>query len=212
MYVQKQSLDYLIDEALCEEEEKVALKDRKLKHRLIKFRNYLFDSNMSPNTLRTYLQKIKTFYCHFEVTIPRLNYLDLPTRQHIRQALDISSIDLKAVILFMSSSGTAKAETLSLTVEQFIVGCQDYHHGGSLEYVLDTLERKKNVVPTFYLKRIKTDKYYYTFCSPEATTYIVKYLKTRDDLKLSDKLFDFTASKLLLRFQEINQCRQHNFF
>ena len=215
IHVQKHSLEYLIEEALAEEEDKVPSKDRKLKNRLMKFRNYLFDSEMSPNTLKTYLQKIKTVYSHFEVSIPNLpsakydseyeiNYLDLPTRHHIQQALDICSVDLKAVILFMSSSGTAKAETLSLTVEQFILGCQDYHHGGSLDYILDTLEHKKNVVPTFYLKRIKTGKYYYTFCSPEASSYIVKYLKTREDLKLSDKLFDFTASKLLLRFQEIN--------
>ncbi|MCR5027397.1 MAG: integrase [Methanobrevibacter sp.] len=213
--VQKQSLEYLIDEALREEEEKIALKDRKLKKRLIKFRNFLFDSKMSPNTLKTYLQKIKTIYSHFEVTIPilpsakydtdyEINYLDLPSKYHIRQALEIASIDLMAVILFMSSSGTAKAETLSLTVDQFINGTSDYHNGGSLEYILDTLGNKKNVVPTFYLKRIKTSKYYYTFCSPEASTYIVKYLKTRNNLKLDDKLFDFTPSKLLLRFQELN--------
>lgn len=213
--VQKHSLEYLIDEALHEEEEKIPLKDRKLKKRLISYRNFLFDSKMSHNTLKTYIQKIKTVYNHFEVTIPNLpqakydidyeiNYLDLPSKHHIREALDISSIDLKAVILFMSSSGTAKAETLSLTVEQFIIGCQDYHTGGSLDYILDTLSNKRNVVPTLYLKRIKTDKYYYTFCSPEATDYIIKYLKTREDLKLSDKLFDFTPSRLLLRFQEIN--------
>lgn len=215
LQVQKHSLEYLIEEALREEEEKIALKDRKLKKRLINFRNFLFDSKMSPNTLKTYLQKIKTVYSHFEVTIPNLplakydteyeiNYLDLPGKFHIRQALDISDVSLKAVILFMSSSGTAKAETLSLTVEQFINGTSDYHNWGSLDYILDTLSNKKNVVPTFYLKRIKTGKFYYTFCSPEASSYIVKYLKTREDLKLSDKLFDFTPSKLLLRFQEIN--------
>ncbi|MBQ9024837.1 MAG: integrase [Methanobrevibacter sp.] len=213
--VQKKSLSELIDEANFEEKQKVPLKDRKLKKRLLDYRNYLFDSDMSPNTLKTYLQKVKTVYNHFEIEVPNLpvakynkdyeiNYLDLPTKFHIRQALDICSIDLKAVILFMSSSGTVKEETLSLTVEQFVNGTRDYHNGGSLEYILDTLERKKNVVPTFYLRRIKTDKYYYTFCSPEASLYIVKYLKTRKDLKLSDKLFDFSASNLLLRFQEIN--------
>ena len=104
----------------------------------------------------------------------------------------------------MSSSGTAKAETLSLTVMQFVEGTATYHNGGSLEHVLETLSHKRNVIPTFYLKRIKTDKYYYTFCSPEATKFIVKYLQTRKDLKLEDKLFDFTAAKLLNKFQEIN--------
>ena len=54
------------------------------------------------------------------------------------------------------------------------------------------------------MKRIKTDKYYYTFCSPEASSAIVKYLKTRNNLKLNDKLFDFTSSQLFSKFQEIN--------
>lgn len=70
--VQKHSLEYLIDEALHEEEEKIPLKDRKLKKRLISYRNFLFDSKMSHNTLKTYIQKIKTVYNHFEVTIPNL--------------------------------------------------------------------------------------------------------------------------------------------
>ena len=70
--------------------------------------------------------------------------------------------------------------------------------------VLDKLNGRTNVVPTFYLRRIKTDKYYYTFCSSEATEYIVRYLKTRQNLKHQDKLFDFTSSTLLVRFQEIN--------
>ena len=139
------------------------------------------------------------------------NYLDLPTREHIHESLLISSIDLKAVILFMSSSGTAKAETLSLTVEHFIQGTQEYHHGGSIKFILETLDKKTNVVPTFYLKRIKTDKYYYTFCSPEASLAIVKYLKTRENLKLEDKLFDFTSSLLLTRFQEINDKMEWGF-
>ena len=209
------SIEKLIKEAHLEEDERVPLKDRKIKKRLLDFRSYLFNSDLSPNSTKTYFSKVKTFYMHFEVELPYLpqakydkiyetNYLDLPTKEHIHEALLISPIDLKAVILFMSSSGTAKAETLSLTIEHFINATRDYHNGGSIDYILDTLDNKKNVVPTFYLKRIKTDKYYYTFCSPEASSHIVKYLKTRENLKLEDPLFDFTSSLLLVRFQEIN--------
>ena len=212
---QEKSIEDLFAEARDEENKRIPLKDRKIKKRLIDFRSYLLNSNLSPNTSKTYFSKVKTFYLHFEFELPHLpqakyekiyetNYLDLPTKEHIHEALLISSIDLKAVILFMSSSGTAKAETLSLTVEHFINATQEYHHGGSIEFILETLDKKSNVVPTFYLKRIKTDKYYYTFCSPEASSHIVKYLKTRDNLKLEDKLFDFTSSLLLTRFQEIN--------
>ena len=209
------TIEELFAEARFEENEGIPIKDRKIKKRLIDFRTYLLNSELSPNTSKTYFSKIKTFYLHFEFELPNLpqakydkiyetNYLDLPTREHIREALLISPIDLKAVILFMSSSGTAKAETLSLTVGHFIQGTQEYHNGGSIEFILETLDKKTNVVPTFYLKRLKTDKYYYTFCSPEASSAIVKYLKTRENLKLEDNLFNITSSSLLTRFQEIN--------
>ena len=210
-----ETIENLFAEARREENERIPLKDRKIKKRLLDFRSYLLNSNLSPNTSKTYFSKVKTFYLHFEFELPHLqqakydknyetNYLDLPTHEHIHDALLISPIDLKAVILYMSSSGSAMAETLSLTVNQFIKGTQDYHKGGSLEFILETLDKKKDIVPTFYLRRIKTDKYYYTFCSPEASSYIVKYLKTREDLKLEDPLFDFTSSQLISKFQDIN--------
>lgn len=170
---------------------------------------------MSSNSVKTYFSKIKTFYRHFEVEIPSLpimkyeksyesSYLDLPTKRHIAQVVDSVSIDFKALVLFMVSSGTAKAETLSLTVADFIDATYEYHNGGSIENVLDSLSKMDNIVPTFYLKRIKTDKYYYTFCSPEATDYIVRYLQIRPNLSLNDKLFDFTNAALLSKFQKVN--------
>ena len=211
----KLTMEELLQEAISEEENNIPLKERKIKQRLLSYRTFLLNSNLSQNTVRSYFTKIKTFYEHFEIEIPNLpnakygkeyevNYLDLPSKEHIRMALDISTLDLQAVILFMSSSGTAKAETLSLSVNDFILATRDYHTNGSLNEILNQLNKKENVIPTFYLKRIKTDKYYYTFCSSEASQCIVKYLLTRQNLKMSDKLFDFTYSTLLARFQEIN--------
>lgn len=210
-----ESIENLFKEARNEENQRIPLKDRKIKMRLLDFRSHLLNSNLSPNTSKTYFSKVKTFYLHFEFELPHLprakydkiyetNYLDLPTKEHIHEALLISAIDLKSVILFMSSSGTAMAETLSLTVEHFIQGTQEYHQGGSIEFILETLDKQNNIVPTFYLKRIKTDKYYYTFCSSQASSAIVSYLRTRNNLKINDKLFDFTSSQLFIKFQEIN--------
>ena len=108
------------------------------------------------------------------------------------------------MILFISSSGCAKAETLSLTVGDFIKATEDYHDGGSIDDVLECLENRKDVVPTFYLKRIKTNKFYHTFCSPEASFHIVKYLLSREDLSFDDKLFDFTDSSLIYNFKKVN--------
>lgn len=212
---QDENINVLLKEAFDDEKNKIPLKDRKIKKRLLEFRNYLFNGNLSPNTSKTYFSKIKSFYMHFGVEIPylpsiqydneyQINYFDLPTKKHIGQALHIVSVDLKAVILFMSSSGTAKAETLSLTVGDFIQATSEYHNGGSIKKVLDVLDNMDDVVPTFYLRRVKTDKYYYTFCSPEASKMIVKYLKTRKNLKMKDKLFEFTDSSLLNKFKKIN--------
>ena len=78
----------------------------------------------------------------------------------------------------MSRVEPQKQKTLSLTVKQFIQATEEYPKGRRIEGISNTLEQKNNVVPTFYLKRIKTQKYYYTFCTPEATIHIIKYLKT----------------------------------
>jgi len=209
------SIDELINEARLQEEDNIPLKKRKIKTKLINFRTSLIESDLSPNTAKTYFSKIKSFYKHYEIEIPTLprtswgkiyetNYLDLPTRIHIQQAIEISAPDMKAIILFMTSSGTAKAETLSLTVEDFINATYKYHKAKTIQEALNRISTKKNMIPTFYLKRKKTNKYYYTFCSPEAATYIVKYLKTRTNLKAKDKLFPLSNSQLINRFQKIN--------
>ena len=207
------SLDELIEEAL--NEEVIPLKNQTIKKRLVNFRHYLLNSNLTTKTARTYFSKIIAFYRHYGIEIPilpkvsydknyEINYFDLPNKRDIKQALDVSSILIKSIILFMASSGTAKAETLSLTVEHFINATIGYHHGGSLNEIINELENKNNIVPSFYLKRIKTNKFYYTFCTPEATDHIIRYLKTRKNLKLSDKLFDITDSSLSLKLRQIN--------
>ena len=104
------SLEKLLEEAIFEEDSQIPLKNRKLKMRLVDFRSFLLGSGVSPNTTKTYFSKIRTVYKHFEIEIPilpdvkyekdyEINYLDLPTKKHIAQAVDISSIDLKAIIL-----------------------------------------------------------------------------------------------------------------
>ena len=206
------SIEKLLVEA--EGEKSLPLNDRKIKRRLVDFRKYLMNSNLSSRSAKTYFSKIKAFYRFHDIELPdianvkygrdyQMNYNDLPTKEHIKKAVEISEVGIQAVILFMASSGTAKAETLSLTVSDFIKATGNYHDGGSIADILDSLENK-SIVPAFYLKRIKTDKYYYTFCTPEATSYIIKYLKSRSNLKKSSKLFDYSPSAITNRFREIN--------
>ena len=205
----------LMDEAIVEEDEGISLKNRKIKSRLLDFRSFLLDSGLAISTVRTYFSRIKTFYRHFEIELPYLNdikfdeeylssYYDLPTRGDIRKVCSISSNAFRALVLFISSSGCAKAETLSLTVGDFVKASDDYHDGGSIDDVLNCLIGRRDIVPAFYLKRIKTNKFYYAFCSPEASHHIVKYLISRKGLSLDDRLFDFTDSSLIYSFKKVN--------
>lgn len=231
----KKTLPSLLKEALKEQDNHVPLRETKLKKRLLSYREHLFnfETKLSQRTGKTYLSKVMTFYRHFEVEIPIIpkmsyeaeyvtSYTDLPTHAQLKQALDVTDIKLRSVILFQSSSGSAKAETLSLTVEQFFKGIEEYmnipfeYNKSVLIKILNECLLKLNsfemIVPTFYLKRLKTKKYYFTFCSPEATQAICLYLKLRlnkvseNNINqfLGSKLFDFSNSLLLTRFQEIN--------
>ena len=206
------SIEELIAEA--KGEEMLPLNERKIKKYLIDFRKYLIKSDLSSRSAKTYFSKIEAFYRFHDIEIPNIpsikynqeyqvNYNDLPTREHIKRAVEMSEMGIQAMILFMASSGTAKAETLSLTVNDFIKATDSYHDNDSIADILDSLENK-SIIPTFYLKRIKTDKYYYTFCTPEASSYIIKYLKSRPKLKKSSKLFDYSSSAVTGKFREIN--------
>ncbi len=181
------SMDSLMDEAIRDEESMVPLKNRHIKNRLLNFRSYLLDSELSINTVKTYFSRIKTFYRHFEIELPYLNdikfdgeylssYYDLPARGDIRKVCSISSNAFRALVLFISSSGCAKAETLSLTVGDFVKASDDYHDGGSIDDVLNCL----------------------------IGSHIVKYLISRKGLSLDDRLFDFTDSSLIYSFKKVN--------
>jgi len=215
----KSSIEDLLDEAMHEDDK--PLNERKIKRRLVDFRKFLINSDLSARSAKTYFSKIKAFYRFHDIVLPDIpnvkysrdyqtSYKDLPTRKDIKKAVEISEVGMQAIILFMASSGTSKAETLSLTVGDFIKATSDYHDNTSIADILDCLENK-SIIPTFYLKRIKTDKYYYTFCTPEASDYIVRYLKSRSGLKKSSKLFDYSPSAITTRFREINDSNKWGF-
>lgn len=235
------SLQNLLMEALKEQDKNIPLRKTKLKKRLLGFRSYLQKEKISQRTMHTYVTKVQTFYRNFEVEIPQLpamtydneyitSYTDLPTQEQILKVCNMVDIHMRAVILFQVSSGSAKAETLSLTVRQFFEGIQEYtdipfeEDKDTLINILKSLDfNNAEIIPQFYLTRIKTKKWYYTYCTPEAAEAITESLllrlehcnhklkekytgsyhnKTTDFLK--NKLFNYSSSLLLSRYQEIN--------
>jgi len=220
-YVDYNDLQENIDTYIKEEDNRIPTRDRRIKKEMLGFREHLINdkSIKSARSIRSYFSKVGTVFRHFGLEIPSLpqvkmdkgyvsNYNDLPTHEMLRNACEQSPVDLKAIILFMSSSGSAKAETLSITVGMFLEGCADYLEETPTEQnipeTIKALSDKHDIVPLIYLRRIKTDKWYYTCCSPEASYIIIESLKIRKNLQWNDKLFDYTQSLLLTKFQEIN--------
>lgn len=219
---QKLTLSELITEADQEEDQRIRWRDRKLKQRLLNFRQYLI-SNYKKNTVQNYFNSIRAIYKYFEIEIGDLpslneksintpepiNYADLPTKEIIKKALKIADNRMKAIILFMSSSGCAKRETLNLTVQDFIDSTSDYHHADNIYQVLDQLKDREDIIPTFRLKRQKTNKYYYTFCSPEAVQALIFYMLTwEEEIKPEDKLFPIHEDYVTILFIELNNTLQ----
>ena len=215
------SLQENIEFYMKEEDERIPTRDRSIKKEMLGFREWLLKDKgiKSDKSVRSYFSKLGTLFRHYGLEIPQLpqvkmekgyvsSYNDLPTKDMIKTACEQSPVDLKALILFMSSSGSAKAETLSITVGMFLTGCNEYleepSNANNISETLKALSDKHDIVPMIYLRRIKTDKWYFTCCSPEASYIIIEALKIRKDLKWDDKLFDYTGSLILTKFQEIN--------
>lgn len=128
----KLSLAELIEEAEKEEEQGIRWKHRTLKRRLLNFRKYLMD-NYYYNTVSNTFTPVLVVYKYFEIEIhdlPRIDkksynnpkpisFKDLPDKEIIREAVNICTSTMKAIILFMSSSGCARRETLNLTVMDY---------------------------------------------------------------------------------------------
>ena len=217
------SLHELIIEADTEEEEGIRWKRRKLKTRLINYMNFVRE-NMTLNSAKTYLKIVKAFYNHHEIEIhklPKLNeknsivnepisYSDLPDKEIIKKAVELSEPLMKALILFLCSTGISKVDALNLTIQQFIDSTSQYHHTKDIYQALAKLwdiSKEKDIIPIFKARRQKTNKYFITFCTHEATMEILNYLAIRSkkmDLHSYDKLFKIESHYYTIKFEEIN--------
>jgi len=208
------NLAELIDEADHEEEQGIRWKRRTLKHRLIDFRNYLIDYGYAKETISTMMKRVTTFYHHYEIEIhhlPRVNIqstveIRLPTLQELQLAVESSDPLMKALTLFLCSSGLSKVDALKLTVGDFITATTEYHHTTNIMEAMSILNDRDDVIPTFSLTRTKTNKFFHTFCTPEATSSILNYLYSRKD-KLTNEspLFKVSYFWLSEKYEALNE-------
>lgn len=212
------SLHELLLEAEEEESKNVKWKLSSLKRRLIEFRHYLLE-NYAYNSYVSIFNCIINIYKYYDIEIydlPRLNhkairkfrplnFKDLPDKAVIREAINICSPLMKAVILFMCSSGCAIQETTNLTINDYLKSIEDYTDKKDIFEAIDDIKGRDDVVPTWSIWRQKTNKYYTTYSSPESVRAINSYLITRNDgLDGESRLFKYHKQYMLKRFIETN--------
>lgn len=214
------SLEELLMEAEEDEKNNVRWKNSRLRAKLIEYRHHLLQT-YAASTVKKDIWSIQFFYKFYDIEIQSLPkvtkqslrkpqpiyYKDLPDKEVIREAFKIASPLMKAIILFSCSSGCARAEALSLTIQDYIDAVSEYIPRRRMDIfeVIDFLNEKDDVVPTFNLRRKKTNKYYITYCSPEAVNAINAYILTRKDpVKNDSPLFDVSPTHLGRSFQKIN--------
>lgn len=220
------TFEELLNEAIDEENDSsIRKRERNLRQRLLQFRTHLItETDLKSTTVRNHIGSLYTLYSHFDVELPKLppvktddiiktTYFDLPNKKHIAMALDVSGVRIGSLILFMASSGTGRSECESLTIKDFIKACSEYYKAEDLRNILNELhDSTEEIIPTFYMKRIKTGKPYYTFCTPEATNMIVDWLLLRlkicdskkEELKMEDSLWGLSKRQITYHFTNIN--------
>lgn len=188
-------------ETYLKEEETLVWKKRTLKSHLIAYRNYLYN-NYLQSSAKMYFSRLLTIFRHLEIELsylPKLNtknikelppitHEDLLTKSELEKAYDIACPLMKAVILFQTSSGCARRETLNITVKDYL----EANNVPILDKPVKSLLLQVNPseIPSFKLLRQKTNKYYFTYCSPQANQEILEYLINREDLTLESRVFN----------------------
>ena len=211
------SIQECLDIADDEEYNNIRWKNTKTREWILSYREWLY-SNYNVSTAQLYLTAIITIYRHFEITIPPLpyfskkglrhsspiNYDDLPDRDLLREVVQGVSPLVRALILFMSSSGISRIDVLNLTIEDYLKATSDYHNKDSVKLAIKEM-RDEDIIPTFHLTRQKTGLDYFTFCSHEAVKSINAYLLTRTEILTKDKpLFKLHERYINMIFERLN--------
>ncbi len=198
-----------IKEAEYEEEKRIAIKKRKIKSHLIKYVQYLREKNYKETSISNYLIYVKAFYTTFDVELPKLpfklnmlpkkDYKEWINKDDIKKAVNYSNKKYKAIILLMASSGMGSAEVRSLIFSDFIKSLEEYlifpvKNPYNVEEIRNNLPSNQHIIPTWHIKRVKTDESFYTFSSPESVEAILDYIEYRESrnkpvLGLDEPLF-----------------------
>ena len=214
---QDKTLEDLLEEAYLEEDNHIPMRHRKIRERLENYRIHLIERGLLPSSINEHFSRIRTFYKHNLVDLPPYKKMtvehkesinDLPTKKDIKNFLSATSnLRLRAIVLFMYSSGSSTNETVHISIQDFIDATSDYHNEVRIENVIYALKNRDDIVPTFNMYRHKTHTPYFTFCTPEATSAIILYLESRlleeGGISHDSMLFNLQGASIKMAFKRI---------
>ena len=212
------SVTELIRIAETEEHDNIHWRNSQTRQWLLEYRNKLYQQ-YNISTAQLYLRAVITLYRHYEITIPSLpyystkqakhspplTYQDLPTRELLQQALELTTPLGQAIITLMSSTGLSRIDILHLTINDYLQATQPYHQKTNIKQAIHLMDQKDQIIPVLPQQRQKTGQEYHTFISPEAVKYVNKYLLTRKDkLNKNKQLIKVTSRYYNTIFEKIN--------
>lgn len=190
--VVNKSPNELIFEADAEEEQGIKLRDRKINHYFLKYKNHLQSEGKSESTIKLYMYAVKSFYDGMDIQIPKFkiprgdislekNYGKLITKKEIQALINVAAARERALIYLMALSGMAQAEARSISLRKFmeVAGDSVNQEIDSIEKLFELEKELEKEIITITIIRKKVNYRYITFIPPEATLQIISYLKER---------------------------------
>lgn len=163
------------------------------------FQNYvqnLKSNGKSSSTIINSLDTLKAFYSEYDIDTDNIRNIILPDTQNltstkiisenqIKEALELSNLRDKAIILLHLSSGMEATELRYLTYGNFIDSIEEYvnlnyENKFDVSKIADKLFKMDKIVGTWKIEKKRTLKPYVTFNSPESTKAILSYLIDRE--------------------------------
>ena len=219
------TLKELVDEAEEDEENNVRPARRRIRSRLLSFRTHLInDLGYKAATIKTNMICAKSLYRFQGIVVPEIpnavlpsspnesiEFEDLPTIKHIKSAIESTKkAKHKALFLFAACNGSARMELSTFSFGQFLEGVKPFcNNPESPKDIINDLDGncdELEVIPVFKMRRHKTDYFYYSPITPEATQFCINYLKIEgQNLTYDDPFFQLSPDGVSTAFKLINE-------
>lgn len=183
------------------------VEERKVTDYLYKYHEHMVEKKLKPSTIKTNMGVVRSFYNSCKIELPDnikiiiplqlIREGDIPCLEDIKKGFEQAKyLKYKAIILLAATSGIRSGDLRHFTVGDFLEATKEYHNG-TLD---DLLHSKKDIIPTWEFiprKTRNTGNICITFNTPEASKYIIDYLKQRIEKghKLTKNSFLFVSGK-----------------